>query len=229
LCQFQPDIAAADDDQVVGQSVELQRLDIGERLCCSKTRNIRDRGMRTEIECHAIAGQHTRTAVIQIHLDRLRRDEPARTHNQLSATGLVFAEVHSDQALDHLALARQHSLHVGGNGTRHHSEPIRVVNQIGDFCAPNFVFTGKAVGVRAGAADQFALDDGSATPRLRHLPSQQFAACATAEDEQLIAFRLGQFQLPRDCSAASGAANANARRSKPILSIKRPRFCRAQG
>jgi hypothetical protein len=56
-------------------------------------------------------------------------------------------------------------------------------------------------------------------PRLRHLPSQQLAACATAEDEHFIAFRLGQFQLPRDgCSAASGAANANARRSKPILS-----------
>jgi hypothetical protein len=32
LCKFQSDIAAADDDQVVGQSVEFERLDIGERL-----------------------------------------------------------------------------------------------------------------------------------------------------------------------------------------------------
>ena len=33
LCHFQSDRAAADDDQMVGQSIELQRLDIGERLC----------------------------------------------------------------------------------------------------------------------------------------------------------------------------------------------------
>jgi len=34
LCEFQSDVAAADHDQMVGQSIELERLDIGERLCC---------------------------------------------------------------------------------------------------------------------------------------------------------------------------------------------------
>ena len=146
--------------------------------------------MRSEIENRAIAGQHARTAVVQTHLDGLWRNEPTRTHDQLGAACLVSVEVHGDQAIDHVTLARQYPLHVDGDGTRHHSEPICVVNQVGDLCAPNLVLAGKAVGVRAGAADQFALDDGGATPRLGHVPSQQFAACSAAKDEHFKAFWL---------------------------------------
>src|SRR5437899_2084114 len=145
-------------------------LGVGERLCRRKARKIRDRGMCPEIESHAIAGQHARTAVVQTHLDGLGRDEPARAHDQLGAAGLVIVEVHGDQAVDHIALARQHLLHVGGGGTRHRSEPIRVVNQIGDLRAPDLVLTGKAVGCRTGTADQFALYKGGAMPRLGHVP-----------------------------------------------------------
>ena len=101
---------AANDDQVVGQPIELERLDIGERLCCGQTRNIRDRGMRPEIENHAIAAQHARASLVQAHLDGLRRGAPTRTHDQLGAARLVLVEVH--RAEDHVALARQHSLHV---------------------------------------------------------------------------------------------------------------------
>jgi hypothetical protein len=46
LWQFQAEISAAKHDQVVWQSVELERLDIGERLCRREARNIRDRRMR---------------------------------------------------------------------------------------------------------------------------------------------------------------------------------------
>src|SRR5208282_3244454 len=62
LCEFQSDIAAADDDQMVGKSIELERPDIGERVCRRKAGNIRNRRMRPEIESHAIAGQHARAA-----------------------------------------------------------------------------------------------------------------------------------------------------------------------
>jgi hypothetical protein len=110
LCQLQTDIAAAKHDQVVGQSIELERLDIGERPCRHEARNIRDRRMRPEN--HAVAGQHARTAVVQTYPDGLRRNEPSRTHDQVGTAGLVIFEVHGDQAVDHVALARQHSLHV---------------------------------------------------------------------------------------------------------------------
>src|SRR5271166_3781997 len=164
--------------------------------------------MRPEIESHAIAGQHARTAVVQAHLDGLRRDEPACTHDQLGAAGLVILEVHGNQADDHVALARQNSLHVGGDGTGHYSEPSRVVNQIGDLCAPNLVLAGKTVGVWARAADQFTLDNGGAMPRPGQVPSQEFAALAAAEDERFIAFRLGHHQFLRYGSRRSSAASA---------------------
>src|SRR6516162_8192653 len=83
----------------------------------------------------------------------------------------------------------------GRGGARHHPESSCVVNQVGDLCAPNLVLAGKAVGVRAGAADQFALDDGGATPRLGHVPSQQFAACSATKDQHFKTFRLGHLQL----------------------------------
>jgi len=173
--------------------------------------------VRPEIENDAIPGQHARTAVVQIHLDGLGRSEATDTHDQLGAARLVGVEVHGDRAIDHVTFARQHSLHVGGDGTRHHSEPICVVNQIGDFCAPDLVLAGKTVGVRAGAADQFALDDGGVTPRLGHLPSQQFAPAPLPRTS--ISKRSGwdifnsseiALRLPR------GALQANARSSKPI-------------
>src|SRR5713101_6702155 len=59
-----------------------------------EARNIRDRRMRPEIESHAIAGQHAGTAVVQFNLDGFRRNEAARTHDQLGAAGLVAVEVH---------------------------------------------------------------------------------------------------------------------------------------
>ncbi len=164
MCQLQADISAAKHDQVVGQSIELERLDIGERLCRRETRNIRDRRTRPEIESHAIAGQHAGTAIVQFNLDGFRPNEAAHTHDQFGVAGLVAVEVHGDQAVDHLALSCQHSLHVDGRGTRHDPKPIGVVNEIGDFRAPNLILAGQAVGVRAGTADQLAFDDGGSAP-----------------------------------------------------------------
>ena len=64
--------------------------------------------MRSEIENHAITDRHARAAVVQTHPDCLRRDEAARTHDQVGAAGLVKIELHGD----HVAPARQHSRHV---------------------------------------------------------------------------------------------------------------------
>jgi hypothetical protein len=47
-----------------------------------------------------------------------------------------------------------------------------MVQQIGDFRAPDLVLAGKAVDVRAGAADPTALDDRNAASRLRQVPGR---------------------------------------------------------
>ncbi len=195
LRQLQADISAAKHDQVVGQSIKLERLDIGERLCRRETRNTRDRRVRPEIERHAIAGQHPGAAIGQLNLDGFRSDEAAHSHDQLGAAGLVAVEVHGDQAVDHLALSCQHSLHVDGRGSRRDPKLIGVVNEIGYLRAPNLILAGQTVGVRAGAADPLAFDDCGSAPGFGRMPSEIFATFATTEDEHFKVFWLGHFQL----------------------------------
>jgi hypothetical protein len=196
LRQLQADIAAAEDDQMAGQSVELERLDIGERCRTGEAWDVGDRRVRPEIEHHAVAGQQPPAAVVQAHFDGLRPDEPARAHDQFGAARPVTVEMHLDQAVDHLAFVRQHSPHVDGGSARHAPEAIRVVDQVGDLRTPNLVLAGQAVGIRTGTADQLALDDGCAVPRLGHVPSQKFSGLAAAEDEQVIVSGLRHRQLP---------------------------------
>jgi hypothetical protein len=59
-----------------------------------------------------------------------------------------------------------------------------------DLGAPNFVLAGQTGDVWTGAADPATLDDGSSTPRLRHMPRQQLAAFAAAKDQNVELFRL---------------------------------------
>jgi hypothetical protein len=117
-------------------------------------------------------------------------NEAAVTHDKLRATLFVIVEMPGDQPIDQLALALQDALHVNGGGTRYHSKPVGVVDEVGDFRAPDFVFAQQAVCVRAGTANPLALDDSGAVTRLGHVPGQIFAALSAAKDEHLILFDL---------------------------------------
>ena len=124
----------------------------------------RDRRTRPHVEENPLARQHARAAVAQTHLQRFRRHEPPVPHDQLGAALLVQVQVQSDQPLDHLALALAHLGHVNRDGARHDPELRGMVQQVGDFRAPDLVLAGQAVDVRAGPADPAALDDRDAAP-----------------------------------------------------------------
>src|SRR5262249_57348115 len=93
-------------------------------------------------------------------------------------------------AADHVALALNAALHVGGHGPGHHTELRTVTRQMRDLRAPNLVLARQTGDVGAGAADPATLDDGSPPPRLRHVPSQQLAALAAAKDQAVKSLRL---------------------------------------
>ena len=82
-----------------------------------ETRDGRDGRVRAEVEEQLLGGQPPRPAVVQRHLDRLRRDETGGSHDQLRAAGLVAVEVKGDQTVDHVALALEHLLHVDRDRT----------------------------------------------------------------------------------------------------------------
>ena len=74
--------------------------------------------------------------------------------------------------VDHVALAPANRRHVGRDGTRHRAELRSVMRQMRNPRAPNLILAGQAGNIGAGAPDPPALDDGSPTPRSRHMPSQ---------------------------------------------------------
>jgi len=113
----------------------------------------------------------------------------AGPHDELGAAGLVALEVHGDQPVDHVALPLAHAAHIDHGGARHHPELRRMLHQRRDLRAPDLVLARKTVDVRTGAADPSPFHDDGAAPRLGHVPRQVLAALATAEDEDVNAFR----------------------------------------
>ena len=197
LRQLQPDISAAEHDEVLGQPIEFQHLDISERRRRVEPRNVGDRRARPDIDHHLIPGEHTAAAIVEADRDRLRRHKPASAHNQLGTARPVALEVHGDQPVDHLALMRQDFGHIHRNGRRHRAEPVGMADEIGDLGAPDLVLAGQAVRVGAGATDQLAFDNGGALSGARHMPGEEFAGLAATEDEDVNPFRFRHRQLPR--------------------------------
>src|SRR5262249_54712392 len=69
-----------------------------------------------------------------------------------------------DLAADHVALALNNGLHVGGHGTGHHTELRTVPRQMRDLRAPNLVLARQTGDVGAGAADPATRRRQSAAP-----------------------------------------------------------------
>src|SRR5262249_15879674 len=134
-------------------------------------------------------GQHTGAAVVEINLECFWRHEASVAHDQLGASRLVIVQVRVDLALNHIALAFDDGRHVGGDWTGHHAEARALTRQVCDPGAPDLVLPRQAGDVWTRAGDPGALDDGGPPSRLRHVPSQQLAALAATEDQDVELFR----------------------------------------
>src|ERR1700756_4468579 len=93
LCEFQTGVAPTDHDQVLRQIIELQRLNVGEGLSGFQAGNIRDGGMRSDIQKHLVGRQHARPSVVQFHLNGFRRYKTAAAHDQFGAARPVKLQV----------------------------------------------------------------------------------------------------------------------------------------
>src|SRR5262249_56002234 len=93
LRKFEADITRPQHDQVRRHIVELEGLDVGERPRSLEAGNGGNSRMRSDIDEYAIARQHARSAVIEMHLERFRRDEVSVSHDQLAAARLVIVQI----------------------------------------------------------------------------------------------------------------------------------------
>ena len=95
-----------------------------------------------------------------------------------------------DLRIDHGALAPANRRHVDDDGAGHRAELRAVAHLMRDLRTPNLVLGGQAGDVGTGAADPSPLHDRRASPGPRQLPGQELARFSTAEDQDVIPFRL---------------------------------------
>jgi hypothetical protein len=73
LGELEADIAATEHDQMCRHIVELESFDMGERPRRFQAGNIRNGGVRSDVEENLLAREHARPAVVEAHLERFRR------------------------------------------------------------------------------------------------------------------------------------------------------------
>src|SRR4029079_10468797 len=157
LRELKTDIAAAKHDQMPRQVIELESLDMRERLGGCQPGNVRNCRVRADIDEHLVAGKKAGAAIIEGDFESLRRHETRSPHDQLGAALLVVTQMRGHLGLDHLALALADDSHVDHDRTGGHAELGGVAHEMRSLRAPDLVLAGHAGDVRTGATDPFAL------------------------------------------------------------------------
>src|SRR5580700_7911039 len=75
LREFEADVAAAEHNQMSGQALKLQYLDMRHWRSFSQARHFRDRGARSEVEKHPVSLDSPRGAVAELELHGARSNE----------------------------------------------------------------------------------------------------------------------------------------------------------
>ena len=112
LGELQADVAAAEDDEMIGQALEIQGFDMRHRPGGGEAGHVGNAGARADVQEDALAAQQARAAGVQRHLHRFRLREASFAHDQFRAAGLEVGEVQLDQPVDHLPFATSDAGHV---------------------------------------------------------------------------------------------------------------------
>ena len=106
LCELETNVAAADDDEMFGEAVQLEHFDIGEGLGFAQAGGGRNGGVRAQVEEDALADDRARASVVEANLKGFGAGESGFAHDELERRfRLIVLQVNRDQRFDHLALA----------------------------------------------------------------------------------------------------------------------------
>src|ERR1700678_1303242 len=161
-----------------------------------EARHTRNRRMRSNIEEYPVGCEYTRPAVIQFHLEGLRRHKTSATHDQLSTACLVDLQMLRHLALHHLAFALTNLRHIDGDRTAHCATLRAVTRDMHCSRAGDLVLGGHTSDVGTGAANPASLHNGGSSSRLRHVPGDELAPRTAAKDQDLILLRLNHVFSP---------------------------------
>ena len=169
-------------------TVELQRLDMGQRSSVGQARDVGNRRVCAEIEEDALRLDPPRAPRCHSDLDRPGSNETAFAEEEFEPVRCEALAMDIDQAVDHLAFATAHRRHV----RRHGPGPLpvfrRVPDQVGDLAAVDHVLAWQARDIGARPADQSALDDNGSAALPSKFPSHVLAGLAATENDVLDLF-----------------------------------------
>jgi hypothetical protein len=97
LREFKPDIPSAQDQEMFRDVIEVQRLDVAQRLGLGQSRNRLKRGPRARIDDHIFATEGAVSAGGQLDFNGPRSNEASCAHHQFRDALLVLVEVNVDQ------------------------------------------------------------------------------------------------------------------------------------
>src|SRR5260370_28026238 len=81
LAQFESDVAASQDNQVFGQALQFERLDMRHWLCFAYPRYARHGCMGSDVHKYAVGSDRPFTAIAQRYVERAWCHESALTQN----------------------------------------------------------------------------------------------------------------------------------------------------
>ena len=186
LRQLEAHVAAAQDDQVFRELVQLQGLDVGQRASLREAGGVVDPGTRPGVDDDGLAAERPGPARVERDLDRLRRDEAPVAHDELRAALPVLRQVHLDQSVDHLPLAVADGGHVDLPVAAGDPELGAAAEIVGDLGAVDDVLARQAGDVGARPADIPPLDDRRALPLRGQRPGQELAGRPAAQDDHVV-------------------------------------------
>ena len=191
LGEFESDITGAQDQEMLRNLIEFQRLDMCERPHLGQSMNRFKRSSRAGVDDDILTAKRSRPAAGHFGFDSLGAHETPHTHHQFRTAFLVKVEMNIDEVLHHLALAFAYRRHVDANIFFADAELLAAIKERGHLGAVDDVFARQARDVRARTAHIFALDHNYALSLLSGGPGNQLSAGTAAEHDEIIFFRIG--------------------------------------
>lgn len=143
LRHLDADVTAAEHDQMRWCVVEVKRADMRQRLGGSQSRHIGNGSVCADIDDHLVAAERACAAIVELHLDRLRANEPANAHDEFRAARCIRLHMKRCFAFDHAALAFAHLCHVDNDGGRRRAKVGSMSRQMRNARAPDFILAGQ--------------------------------------------------------------------------------------
>jgi hypothetical protein len=112
LAELKADVAASDDDQVLGLPLQVERFDMRHRPGFPQTWGVGYGCMGSDVHEHAVSGERTFARIAQSDVNRVGRDECAIAEDELISGRAIFFQMNPDYVVDHGLFARVYANHV---------------------------------------------------------------------------------------------------------------------